>query len=102
MVLVSHAVIDPRTMVVESLHAFIADCTVLRSRSGDCFAFHADFTRFELLEKLEEALFWRFEISWIRNQQSEYRSDRENSEEKADKRVDLGKLGHCREYENEI
>jgi hypothetical protein len=52
----AHAVVHPRTMVVESLHAFVADAAVTRPLCTDHFAVRTEQHRVKTLQQVLESL----------------------------------------------
>ena len=61
----THAVVDPRAVVVVPVHALIADDAVPRSFSADDFTVGAKFVCVEGFEELHEFKTFILDIAWI-------------------------------------
>jgi len=65
-VIQADTVVDPRTMVVETLHALVADTAVARTVGPDDFTVRAEEDGVELLQHLHERdLDWLFNVARI-------------------------------------
>jgi len=62
----ANTVINPRTMMIKSLNALVANGTMTRSGSSDDFTFWAEINWIYVVEKLQKGVILKWlKISWI-------------------------------------